>query len=179
MRAAIGLLLFAALAMSSDANAQTAVIAPNGVHCTAFITHTSTQNNCIESFPGRPGVRCSGAFGASAPNPPTRPAPTNYSISELGKPGVPLLDVSDMQLLRRIEKSTRAKSLRYAYLVPPASGLVIYDATRGPCADFMYEVLDTPGVPSIYYRPGEDPSTVVPVPDDFDTPFPWMTPRPR
>lgn len=156
------------------ATAHAVTIAPNGVRCTNF-AGDATFRSCEERIPGLPGVRCSGAFGPGVPNPPAGLPPVSYAFSELGKRGVPAFDASTTSMLHRIARYIGSKTLRFAYPLDGMQRLVVYDATRGPCDEQPYQVLNLGGVHNAMYKPGEDPNHVMAYPVDVDpTPFPWM-----
>lgn len=150
--------------------------APNGVRCTNSI-HGATYLSCEERVSGRPGVRCSGAFGPGIANPSRVPPPVSYAFSEIGQQGVPTFDASTSALLRRIAHDINSKTLRFAYPLADPQRLVVYDATRGPCDTNAYQVLNLAGIHNAMYRPGDDPNHIMAYPVDWNpTPFPWMNP---
>lgn len=151
------------------------LVAPNGVRCSVPVRE-SPQISCEERIAGRPGVRCSGAFGPRVPHPSKLPPPVSYAFSEIGKRGVPTFDASTVALLRRIAQYIPSKTLRFAYPLAGAQALVVYDATRGPCDAGAYQVLNLSGIHNAAYRPGEDPNHIMAYPavDSNPTPFPWM-----
>ncbi len=178
MRSALvtAVVLGASMLQAPGAQIAQTMVAPNGVHCTSRVPD-SANLSCVEQIPGRPGLRCSGAFGPNVPNPPLQAPPFNYSFSEIGKPGVPVFNARTMALLHRIQYYVHSKTLRFAFPLYDAPRLVVYDADHGPCGEGMYQVLNSPGAHNEFYRPGEDPNHLGAYPVDTDpTPFPWMRP---
>lgn len=177
--AALAISLFGCNATSHAANARTSTmgeitVAPNGVRCTTYI-HGATYRSCEERIAGRPGVRCSGAFGPGVSNPSRVPPPVSYAFSELGKRGVPTFDTSTSALLHRIAAYINSNTLRFAYPLAVPQQLVVYDATRGPCDTNAYQVLNLGGIHNAMYRPGDDPNHIIAYPVDWTpTPFPWI-----
>ncbi len=108
-----------------------------------------------------PGVTCTPWSPPGAPR-NTLPTPVSYRASDLGKVGVPVLDVKSRAVLRRISRAHRSRTLRFAYLFSPrkAAGtrerFIVFDATDGPRAEgARYRVFN--GSDGEYYQPSESP----------------------
>jgi hypothetical protein len=106
------------------------------------------------------GVTCTPWSAPGAPR-NTLPTPLSYLVSDLGKPGVPLLDKRSRADLRRIEHSHHSRTLRFSFLFLPGKQtearreFIIFDADQGPCAAALYKVLN--GRDNEYYNPSENP----------------------
>jgi hypothetical protein len=114
------------------------------------------------------GVTCTPWSPRGAPR-NTLPTPVSYRVSDLGKPGVPVLDEKSRAVLRRIARAHRSRTLRFAYLFAPgkAAGtrqrFIVFDATEGPCAEgARYRVLNAAVYE--YYQPSESPWGVAAMP---------------
>src|ERR1700737_7750 len=105
------------------------------------------------------GVTCTPWSLPGAPR-NTLPTPVSYLVSDLGKPGVPLLDIRSRADLRRIERSHDSRTLRFSFLFLPGKQaearreFIIFDADQGPCAAALYKVLN--GRDNEYYNPSEN-----------------------
>jgi hypothetical protein len=153
MRAAIGLLLVAALIGASTPGPGTIIHVGAGIQC-------------------QPEYRDVRGF---------HDPPVTYTAADIGKPGVPKLTEQERAVLRRIERYIKSNTLRIAWLdhAPPQRRFIIYDADAGPCytQSHAYPVLN--GSCNEYYGPADDPYDTLPAPDCMGTPYPWATPTPR
>lgn len=151
-------LLFACIVQHHTAVAEPSlrthgIIAPNGVRCTGFMESTPGYS-CYEKIAGRPGVRCSGYVApgnhSALPSPPVI-----YSVTEIGKPGVPALTPSQLGTVRRIERAFGTAHLQFV-LLPE---LVVFNATRGVCANWAggYPMLNDNPDGRRWYEPGDNP----------------------
>lgn len=126
---------------------------------------------CARKQIGRYGVRCrqrTTNVRASGR------VPAIYSVSGIGEPGVPHLAPATLEVIGKIQRYIRSKTLSFAY---PLGSLhaIVFDATHGPCAFMSYQVLNAPGRHNVFYNPGDDPTHVAAYPGDIPaTPFPWM-----
>lgn len=101
----------------------------------------------------------------------------SYLVRDLGKPGVPGVNVKDIRMLRAIRKYIHASTLRFAYV---GGEFIVFDAAQGPCAPFApgYTVLN--GAYNEMYSPTDDFKSTTAVPGYGIPPRPWMksgTPR--
>ncbi len=104
---------------------------------------------------GKYGVQCSGLVlsGKSQYGEGLTP-PVNYNVSDIGKAGVPWLDRLSLTEVALVKTRARSSKLRFV-VIPPRIGLVVFNATAGPCyAAPLYEALNLPGY---HYQPGENP----------------------
>lgn len=99
----------------------------------------------------------------------TLPTPVSYRASDVGKAGVQVLDSKSRATLRRIARTHRSPTLRFAYLFSPGKPagsrerFIVFDATGGPCAEgAYYRVLN--GADNEFYQPAENPWGVTPTP---------------
>lgn len=99
----------------------------------------------------------------------TLPTPVSYRASDVGKAGVPVLDKNSRAVLRRIARTHRSRTLRFAYIFSPGKTagsrerFIVFDATDGPCAEGgYYRVLN--GADNEFYQPSENPWGVTPTP---------------
>ncbi len=153
MRAAIGLLLVAALVGATTPPPGTIIHVGAGIQC-------------------QPDYRY-----FRAPHAP----PVTYAAADVGKPGVPELTARERDALRRIERYIKSDTLRIAWVdyASPPRHFIIYDANAGPCYEqtHAYRVLN--GSCNEDYGPADEPYQTLPAPDCFGTPYPWATATPR
>jgi hypothetical protein len=124
---------------------------------------TSTPGySCFEELPGRPGVRCSGYVPPSGYSSHQPDPPTIYSVSEIGRPGVPHLAAAESRDLLKAEREVGARDLHFVFLPKGYLSFVIFNATRGVCADWAggYQVLNDNPSGRLFYEPGDDPNVV-------------------
>ncbi len=140
------------------------VIAPNGVHCTGFMG-SKPGYSCYERIARRPGVRCSGYVdpGSNAALPPP---PAIYSVRDIGKAGVPRLTPTQLRSVRMIEGAFGSAHLQFV-LLPERAELVVFNATRGVCANWAggYPLLNDNPDGRRFYEPGDNPYTTLTAPD--------------
>lgn len=130
----------------------------------------------------RYGIGCMGNVPpGSTPNP--FPPPQSYSVGDIGKPGFPRLASDEFAMVRRIEHYVHSRTLRVAWVgSTTTNGLIVFDATDGPCEVWAggYKVLN--GGCNEFYEPGENPYFTHTVPECYsrDAHPPWIitTPRP-
>ena len=73
--------------------------------------------------------------------------PPSYRVSDIGKPGVPRVDKSDLQILRIMMRDVHPSTLRFAYLDGKFS---VFDAVDGPCSPTPVGVLTDRSCNAIY-----------------------------
>jgi hypothetical protein len=106
----------------------------------------------------------------------------SYLVSDIGKPGVPVLEPEDAATLRRVLRYKRSATLRFAYILgqPPYSdqrSFALFDPANDPCADHPVRVINSSNK---FYSPGEAPGYIGAFPGEgLGTPAPWITPEPR
>ncbi len=88
---------------------------------------------------GKYAIRCSGYVVPGAPH-PKDPPPLSYRADDVGKPGVPSLNIGEVATLRSIQRDVRPRDLRFVFLTSggPRStpiGFIVFDAVDGPCAE--------------------------------------------
>jgi hypothetical protein len=152
MRAAIGLLLVAALLGATTPAPGTIIHVGPGIQC-------------------QPDYRYIRALHAP---------PITYAAADVGKPGVPKLTAQERAVLRRIERYVKSDTLRIAWVdyASTPRHFIIYDADAGPCytQTHAYAVLN--GTCNEGYGPADEPYETRPAPDcQGHTPYPWTTPR--
>src|SRR5579883_1745022 len=131
------------------------IVAPNGVRCTGFML-SKPGYSCYEKVNGRPGVRCSG-YIAPGNDRAFPPPPVIYSVSDIGKPGASRLTLKQLRTVRQIERVFGRTHLQFV-LLPE---LVVFNATRGVCADWAggYPMLNGNPDGRRFYEPGNTPYT--------------------
>jgi len=113
---------------------------------------------------------------------PTLVGPPSYSLSDIGRLGVPRLSREQVSLARQIQRYVRSRTLRFAIVGPIVArgAFLVFDAIEGPCFDGApgYLLLnDSSG--NSFYQPGEAPGYVHAGPGDVRaTPGPWCRHRP-
>jgi len=126
----------------------------------------------------RDGGRQCTPYGEKLPR-----GPINYSVNDVGKPGVPPLDAQQTEALRRIRHFVKSPALRFVFLSGPSSTVfkdatmtlfLVYDAKGGAC--WGGPVLD--GQCSELYEPDVDPGAVHGEPGGRCFEHPWGTARP-
>ena len=109
-------------------------------------------------------------------------SPPNYSIADIGKPGVQRLTAKQVSLVRLIKRYVRSNTIRFAFArtIPLIGSFVIFDAKYGSCPSptVQYWILNDGYKPSnAYYSPRT--GDVVPGPGDVaPSPGPWCKPHP-
>ena len=91
------------------------------------------------------------------------PPPVIYRESEIGHSGAPRLTKAQHQELLRAEQVVGdPRNLHFVFLPGTFHTFVIFNATRGVCADWAggYEVLNDNPSHRLFYEPGEDPYSV-------------------
>ena len=104
------------------------------------------------------GIECV-PYGKSLVSPPA-----SYAVSDLGRPGVPVLGRSNLDLIHRIQKYVKSPHLRFTWVIP--HWFIVYDAPAGVCVDTApgYPVLNRPC--NTFYEPGENPTGTNGLPED-------------
>lgn len=131
----------------------------HGFHCDGF-EQSKPGWSCYQ-FVGKYGVRCSG-YVAPGQTPNPLPAPPSYPVRDIGRPGVPRLDATDIKTIAAIARRRHSPTLRFVILRTgggaASPGLVVFDAVSGPCDDYApgYAVLNTRS-DDLFYEPGDDP----------------------
>jgi hypothetical protein len=103
------------------------------------------------------GVACV-PFGSRTAEPPV-----NYAVAEIGRKGMPRLELHELAMVRRIQHYIKSRYLRFTWVQP--HDFIVYDAIAGLCID------TAPGYPILnrscgeYYEPGEVPWLSSKVPD--------------
>ena len=166
MRAAIGLLLAAALIACSHPQAK----APAQIATASAIPGTEIDVGY--------GIRCVANFDTSHM---LHAAPITYAAADAGKPGVQKLTRSERTILRRIQHYVKSDTLRIGWVDEASTPrhFIVFDASGGPCVigTHAYHVLN--GTCNEFYGPADNPYGTEPAPDCFNTTPPWMTPSPR
>lgn len=113
-----------------------------------------------------PGIQCKPYLET------TPQGPRNYSVAEIGNPGIPKLTRRQLKSISSIKQYISSPFLRFAFV---SDELIVFDAVDGPCFDG-----GAPGYPVLngdcneYYQPGEDPRTTVAAPGCIGPPRPWI-----
>lgn len=78
-----------------------------------------------------------------------------YSVTEIGKPGVPTLTPAQVRAVRKIQRAFGTAHLQFV-LLPE---FVVFNATRGVCANWAggYPMLNDNADGRRWYEPGENP----------------------
>lgn len=109
--------------------------------------------------------------------PNEKPAPESFLISDVGKPGFPMLRPSERRIIIRIRDFAESSFLRIAWVdnASTPNNFVVFDAIDGPCEVSApgYGVLN--GECAEFYEPGENPYRTHAVPSCYPTKRPWMS----
>ena len=108
-------------------------------------------------------------------------SPANFSISDIGKAGVPSLTPAQISLVRLIRKYVQSDTIRFAIVrpMPLIGSFLVFDAKYGPCpASFVeYWIMNNGYAASNgYYFPRTGDISAGP-PDVAPSPGPWCKRR--
>jgi len=136
----------------------------------AHLSNFGSACNCLSSTRVGYGTQCV-PYGRSAPW-----GPASYLVSDLGKKGVPHLNLIDLFLLGQIRRFVPLANLRFAIV---RNGTAIFDAKYGPCfgAGGRYRVLNKPC--DLRYEPGENPSIMFAGAEPCGPVQPWEVISPK
>ena len=121
---------------------------------------------------GRLGIGCK-SFAY-----PTSVGPPSFSVSDIGKEGVPRLTAEERRLVRDVQAYGKSEYRRFAFVGRSPKlphGFIVFDAIHGACYSGAggYPVLN--GCTNEIYQPGDDPRyTKAGSTDIYTTPGPWM-----
>ena len=105
----------------------------------------------------------------------------SYLVSDIGKPGMPRLSVSERAMIERVRRYVHSRTLRFAWVDHSTTmgEPIVFDAYDGPCEVWAggYQVLN--GFCNEYYEPGENPYSTHAAPGGCyrAPPRPWMDGR--
>jgi hypothetical protein len=101
-----------------------------------------------------------------------RDFPPSYRVSDMGKPGVPLLRGDELHQVRMISRYVHSPNLRFQEV---AGQFLVYDASLGPCllAAPGYWVLNAHAC-NLYFMPADEWDGPSAVPGCYSPQRPWM-----
>ena len=96
----------------------------------------------------------------------------SFSVSDIGRPGVPKVSPSDLSMLHAIMHYVHTRTLRFVFL---SGKFYIYDASVGLCnpSPSGYYVLNASSC-NVYYQPPLDLKAPHAVPGCWNVPRPWI-----
>lgn len=147
-------------------------LACSGSNSRAIASRSPSPNSTIAPFKiGQYGGACRSG---------TWIGPISYSVSDIGKPGVPHVSLTQLALIHHIDSYFHGRILRFVTL--PADGIsnperfVVYDSSGNDgCSNGDILIESNPGPE---YYPWQPPTYEVATPIG-GTPFPWSTPTPK
>ena len=176
--AALGIVLLSACSTPSNNSAAPPSMPPATISPALAMCDRNSPDTCPANVlrVGAHAVRCREPYRDAL-------SPASFSVSDIGKPGVPRLTARQVALIHLIKKYVRSGTIRFAIVqpVPYIGSFFVFDAKYGPCpsAYVEYWVLnDGYRFSNVYYEPRTGHEFTGPG-DVAPSPGPWCKPRPH